>query len=182
MKSPQRFLRDQLVLAQHHINDAESATNRATLQSSLSDTEDMIQRMGSVLPARDRVSVKAEKYRKEAGLADSAHPRTVAPKDISMSFADLLKKAHEAEIIDRANAFDIGFARAAHDAGLDESQYQAMRKIAMDKLSADMKNEAQPATNEKMGPEAPQQEKHEKSVKKVKDTPSAIAGSGRGCK
>jgi hypothetical protein len=189
MKNAARFLRDQLLLAQHHLNDAETAPNKQVLDSSLEDTEEMVQRMGKVLPPRDQVTVKAEQHRKEAALAAPSSTRKVPAKDLTMSTADLLKQAADAETVDRANAFELGFAKAAHEAGLDEAGYQAMRKIALaqlEKQAAD-KGEiaAQPATNAPAvgaATDAPQQEKRESSAKKVKksETPSAIAG--RGCK
>ena len=189
MKNASRFLRDQLLLAQHHLNDAETAPNKQVLESSLEDTEELVQRMGKALPVKDQVTVKAEQNRKEAALAASDTSRKVPPKDLTMSTADLLKQAADAETVDRANAFELGFAKAAHKAGLDEAGYQAMRKIAIEQLekqaaatAADMEIKPQPATNATETPPAPQQEKRESSAKKVKkgDTPSAIAG--RGCK
>lgn len=189
MKNASRFLRDQLLLAQHHLNDAETAPNKQVLDSSLEDTEELVQRMGKVLPPQDQLSVKAEQHRKEGALAEASHPRKVSPKDTPMAHADLLKQAADAETVDRANAFELGFAKAAHEAGCDEATYQQMRQIAileMQKQAAasasDMDIKAQPATNATEGPPAPQQEKRESSAKKLKkgETPSAIAG--RGCK
>lgn len=189
MKNASRFLRDQLLLAQHHLNDAESAPNKQVLDSSIEDTEEAVQNMGGVLPPQDQVTVKAEQHRKEAGLAATLTSRKVPAKDITMAHADLLKQAADAETVDRANAFELGFAKAAREAGLDEAGYQAMRKIALAELekqaaapAADGDIAAQPETNATTSPEAPQQEKRESSTKKLKkgDTPSAIAG--RGCK
>lgn len=189
MPDAPRFLRDQLLLAQHHLNDAESAPNKEVLKSSLHDTEESVQRMGDILPPNDRVTVKAEQHRKEGALADKQPTCTVPAKDIPMAHADLLKQAADAETVDRANAFELGFAKAAREAGLDEAGYQAMRKIALAQLekqgaatAADGAIAAEPATNATLSIEPAQQEKRESSTKKVKkgDTPSAIAG--RGCK
>jgi hypothetical protein len=36
------------------------------------------------------------------------------------------------EAIDRCNAFELGFLKAAHDAGLSEAEYRKMRKAAED--------------------------------------------------
>jgi len=190
VKNASRFLRDQLLMAQHHVNDAETAPNKQVLRSSLKDTEELLGRMSRVLPPRDQVSVRAEQHRKEGSLADPADRRNVSLKDTRMTTSDLLKQAADAETVDRANAFELGFARAAREAGLDEAAYQVMRKIGMAELEklAAAKGEiaAQPETNKNLAaqPEAPQQEKAESSVKKVKKdaTPSAIVGSGRGCK
>lgn len=185
MKTPSRFLRDQLLMAQHHVNDAETAPNKQVLRSSLKDTEEMLGRMSRVLAPGDQVSVRAEQLRKESSIADRVDQRTMLHKDPHMTTSDLLKQAADAETVDRANAFELGFARAAREAGLDEAQYQNMRKIGLDLLTkqAAEKGEiaAQPPTN---SPEAPQQEKAESSTKKAKkgDTASAIVGSGRGCK
>jgi len=45
------------------------------------------------------------------------------------------KLASDAETIDRANAIELGFAKAAHDEGLSEEQYQAIRQITIERLS-----------------------------------------------
>lgn len=192
MKNAARFLRDQLLLAQHHLNDAGTASSKQVLDSSLEDTEEAVQNMGSVLPPQDQVTVKAEQHRKEGALADSPPTRKVPAKDTSMSSADLLKQAADAETVDRANAFELGFAKAAREAGLDEAGYQAMRKIALAQIekqaaaaAADGNIPAQPATNAPAvgaASEAPQQEKRESKTKKVPKSETASAIAGRGCK
>jgi len=188
MKNASRFLRDQLLLAQHHLNDAETAPNKQVLDSSLEDTEEAVQNMGSTLPPQDRVSVKAEKHRKEAALAAPSSTRKVPAKDLTMSTVDLIKKAADAETVDRANAFELGFAKGAQEAGLDEAGYQAMRKIALaqfEKQAAERRFRPQPATNAPAvgaAADAPQQEKRESSDKKVKKSETASAIAGRGCK
>jgi hypothetical protein len=50
--------------------------------------------------------------------------------------AALTKQAAEIEKIDRINAFEIGFAKRAHDAGLDKAEYQAIYEIACKRLEA----------------------------------------------
>lgn len=39
------------------------------------------------------------------------------------------------EAIDRCNAFELGFLKAAHDAGLSEAEYRKMRKAAEDAIA-----------------------------------------------
>lgn len=131
MKPPFRFLSEQLLLAQHHLNDAESAKSKEVLDSSIHDTEESVQRMRKVLPPQMQIGVKAEQHRKEASLADTASSRKVPHMDTKT----LLKQAQEAEQIDRANAFELAFAKMAQDCKLDESTYEYLRKRGMDLLA-----------------------------------------------
>lgn len=108
-----------------------------------------------------------------------------------MAHADLLKQAADAETVDRANAFELGFAKAAREADLDEAGYQHMRKIAILQLqkqaadAAKMENDAQPATNATgvgAATESPQHETRQSSAKKVPKGKANSAIAGRGCK
>lgn len=190
MKNVSRYLRDQLLLAQHHLNDAETAPNKQVLESSIGDAEEMVQRMATVLPPEDKVSVKAEQLRKDAALAAASNPCKVS----TMNHQELLKRAAEAETIDRANAFEIGFAKAAQAAGLDETAYNEMRAFGIQYLkkhaaTAPGETKAQPETNAlgvAKAVESPQQEVRETKTKKAeKPTPGKKADEitpGKGCK
>lgn len=102
-----------------------------------------------------------------------------------------MNKISAAEQTDRANAFEVGFAKAAHDRGLTEEQYNAVRAYGirvLQKQAADGEIKAQPETNAK-GPagESAQHEKLERSEKKAtKPTPGKaatdIVPGGKGCK
>ena len=121
-----KYLRDQLLLAQHHVNDAETAPNKEVLESSLGDTEELIGRMAKVLPKKEQESVKLEQQQKEAVAAiPQSH------KVIPMNQQELLKQAEEAAAIDRENAFEVGFAKAAQDHGLTEEQYNEIRAFGI---------------------------------------------------
>jgi hypothetical protein len=54
---------------------------------------------------------------------------------VTHSKEDLQKFAEQVEAHDRAAAFEIGFAKAAHDAGLTEEEYNTLRKLAIEKLT-----------------------------------------------
>lgn len=49
------------------------------------------------------------------------------------AYASLKKQAEEIEAIDRAQAFEFGFAKAAHDLELSKDEYELLRKIAIAK-------------------------------------------------
>jgi hypothetical protein len=134
-----KYLRDQLLLAQHHVNDAETAPNKEVLDSSLGDTEELIDRMAKVLPKKEQESVKLEQQQKEA-VAAVSKPHKVIP----MNQRELLKQAEEAAAIDRANAFEVGFAKAAQDKGLTEEQYNEMRAYGIAYLQKQAEGEIAP--------------------------------------
>ncbi len=59
----------------------------------------------------------------------------------------LTKEAHQAgltkiaaiEAVDKANSFEVGFAKAAQDMGLNEEQFGKLYKIALDMAKSEQK-------------------------------------------
>lgn len=79
-----------------------------------------------------------------------------------MDIAALIKQANESEQTDRANAFELGFARAAKDAHLTKEAYEQMRAYGLAELQKAAAGYADKA------PAAPKTEGPERSVQKVK--------------
>jgi nitrate reductase beta subunit len=53
--------------------------------------------------------------------------------------AQLMQKVAASEQFDREQAFEVGFAKAAHDVGLSKEQFQQMYAYALHKLSSQAK-------------------------------------------
>lgn len=131
----QGYLRDQLLLAQHHVNDASETKQAPVLKSSLKDLDEIVGHLARTLPKQDRVSVAREKLNKEAQLAQSSQPikftNTEGLPMTTYTATELRKMAEEADARDMANAFELGFAKAAAAAGLNEAQYQEVRAFGI---------------------------------------------------
>jgi hypothetical protein len=131
--------RDQMVLAQHHVKDIQETDSKDVVESSVNDIQEILDKLKKTLPKKDQKSVTAEKLANVIEI-DRNQVKTSNHKVHNMipktAHAELTKKAAEIEKIDRINAFELGFAKRAHDAGLDKSEYQAIYEIACKKLEA----------------------------------------------
>lgn len=77
-----------------------------------------------------------------------------------MSNAELIKQANALEQSDRANAFELGFARAAQDKGLSKEAYEQRRAVGLEFLQKAAATAKPPEVVKTTGPE--------RSVQKVK--------------
>lgn len=169
---PTDYIRDQLVLAEHHVRDAAETKSEPVRESSLGDLSEIVGRIAKTLPKRDRLSIAHEKLQKEAELAQPSQSTKFTNTEGSHmpthTANELRKMAEEAEARDRANAFELGFAKAANEAGLSEEQYQGVRAYGIELL----KNAAETSTAELADRRVKKEEKREMTNKAVKK-PSA---------
>lgn len=169
------YVRDQLVLAQHHVNDVQEASTKDVKDSGLRDLDEIVGRLAKTLPQKDRVSIARERLQKQAELAPAAPPikftNTEGSHMTTYTATELRKMAEETEVRDRANAFELGFAKAAFDQGLTEEQYQNVRAYGMELLKAAAESTD---TSKLVEGRIKTEEASEKSLKRVKKpTPCA---------
>jgi hypothetical protein len=152
------YVRDQLVLAEHHVSDAEEAKSPQVRNSSLDDLHEIVDRLAKTLPKKHRESVAHEKLASSQNHTKLTH--TEGPDMTTYTANELRKLAEEADARDKANAFELGFAKAAAAAGLTEEQYQHVRNIGIEllaKRAAEMGSASEVVADrkiEKVGPEA----------------------------